>query len=154
MLCLFASADTHLIADVNGYFGPSTNFHSVVPLRVFDTRVGESGGATVAKQWFGRDRVLFVTISGVAGVPANDVGSVSLNVTATRPVAPGFVTVFPCGERPLASNLNFVAGETVAGAVLTSVFVEHDPGQDVLLVCFYASADVDLVADINGWFPA
>jgi hypothetical protein len=46
-------------------------------------------------------------------------GAVSLNVTVTDPVGPGFVTVYPCGERPLASNVNFTSGQTVPNAVIT-----------------------------------
>jgi hypothetical protein len=38
-----------------------------------------------------------------------------LNVTATEPSSPGYLTVFPddACDVPLASNLNFVPGETV-----------------------------------------
>ena len=47
------------------------------------------------------------------------VGAVVLNVTVTDAQGPGFVTVYPCGAvRPLASSLNFVAGQTVPNAVI------------------------------------
>jgi hypothetical protein len=88
-----------------------------------------------------------VHIAGTAGVPATDVGAVSLNVTVTNPVGPGFVTVYPCGERPLASNVNFTSGQTVPNAVITPISSAGD-------VCFYAHADTDLLADVNGWFQS
>lgn len=50
-----------------------------------------------------------VRVTRVARVPTAGVGAVSLNVTVADPVAARFVTVFPCGERPLAANLNHVA---------------------------------------------
>ena len=41
---------------------------------------------------------------------------------ADGPVGPGFITVFPCGQPiPTASNLNFVAGDTVHHAVVEKV---------------------------------
>lgn len=43
-----------------------------------------------------------------------DVGAVAVNVTAVKPAAPGFVTIYPFGSnQPMASNLNFEAGQTV-----------------------------------------
>jgi hypothetical protein len=80
-------------------------------------------------------------------MPATGVGAVSLNVTATNPIASGFVTVFPCGDRPLASSVNFTAGATVANAVVTPVSASGE-------VCFFANVDTDLIADVNGWLPA
>jgi hypothetical protein len=148
ILCFYASAATHLIADVNGYFGPAASFHPLSPTRVFDTRVSEPAGAVaVTKQKYGGINVLTVHIAGHAGVPATNVGAVSLNVTVTNPGGPGFVTVYPCGERPLASNVNFTSGQTVPNSVITPV----SPAGDV---CFYASADTDLIADVNGWFQS
>jgi hypothetical protein len=148
VLCFYAHADTHLIADINGYFASSAGFHPLSPTRVFDTRVGEPDGTVVVtKQKYGGNAVLTVHIAGTGGVPATDVGAVSLNVTVTNPVAPGFVTVYPCGDRPLASNVNFTAGQTVPNAVITPVSTTGD-------VCLYAHADTDLIADVNGWFQS
>ena len=38
--------------------------------------------------------------------------TVILNVTALG-VGTGYVTVYPCGDRPNASNLNYVTGQTI-----------------------------------------
>ena len=78
-------------------------------------------------------------------VPATGVGAVSLNVTVDKAAAAGFVTVFPCDTLELVSSVNFAAGQTVANAVITPVSAEGT-------VCFYSSAEVDLVVDVNGWF--
>ena len=56
---------------------------------------------------------LVIQIAGISGVPAYAVG-VAINVTVTNPAAPGFLTVYPCGnDRPLVSNLNYIADQTV-----------------------------------------
>lgn len=79
-------------------------------------------------------------------VPVSGVGAVSLNVTVTEPVGAGFVTVYGCGVRPWASNVNSVAGQTVPNAVLTPV------GGDGSF-CVYTSMSTHVVLDLNGWFP-
>ena len=73
--------------------------------------------------------------------------AVVLNVTVTEPVAAGFVTVFPCGERPLASNVNVVAGQTVPNLVVVPVSAAGT-------VCVFTSQPAHLLADVTGWFLA
>lgn len=146
-VCLYASAGTHLVADVNGYFPAGSGFSAIAPARLLDSR---AAGTTVdgAGQGAGPSApgsVVEVPVVGRAGVPANAT-AVVLNVTVTQAQDPGFVTVFPCGApRPLASNLNFVAGSTVPNGVIAKV---GDGGK----VCLFASAGTHLVADLNGWF--
>ena len=65
--------------------------------------------------------VFELQVGGVGGVPANAAAAV-LNFTVTNPAGVGFVTVYPCGvARPEASNLNFVAGQTVPNLVLAKL---------------------------------
>src|SRR5438046_3693730 len=69
-----------------------------------------------------------------------------LNVTADRPDGTGFVTVYPCGgSLPLASNLNFVAGQTVANSVTVAVGVAGK-------VCIYTFTATHIVVDVGGAF--
>jgi hypothetical protein len=82
------------------------------------------------------------------GQSAGAVSAVSLNVTATSTSASkygGYVTAYPCGTRPNASNLNFVANQTVPNAVIVPVSATGT-------VCFYVYGQADLIADVNGWF--
>ena len=85
-------------------------------------------------------------VVGVGPVPATGVSSVTLNVTAVGPTHAGFVTVFPAGSTPPeASNLNFVARQTVANLVVAKVASNG-------AVSFYnQSGTVDLLADVVGW---
>jgi hypothetical protein len=146
-VCLFVSEGTQLIADVTGYFPPGSGFESLVPARLLETRAGLS---TVDGQFQGvgaaaRDSTLELTVLGRGGVPA-DATAVVLNVTVTEPTGPGFVTAYPCGApRPLASNLNFVAGQTVPNLAIVRVGTGGK-------VCLYTMESTHLVADVDGYF--
>ena len=146
-ICFYSQADTHLIADVNGWFATGSGFAALPPARVFDTRTDQPQGVvTIAKQKYGGPaNILKVKVTGAGGVQAAGVTAVSLNVTVTGPTGPGYLTVFPCGTRPEASSLNYVTGQTVPNAVIAPVSADG-------YVCFYSQADTDLLADVNGWF--
>ncbi len=117
-------------------------FVPVAPVRVLDTRVGV--GAPIGKVPAGG--VVEVAV-GAAGVPA-DASAVVVNVTATEPDAPGFLTVYPCGAPPpLASNVNYVAGQNVPNLVIARLGADGK-------VCIYSLASAHVVADVSGWFPA
>ncbi|MFE1340690.1 hypothetical protein ACFW6K_23800, partial [Streptomyces sp. NPDC058733] len=74
--------------------------------------------------------------------------AVVLNVTATNPTSSSFVSVYPDGTtRTSASNLNFVAGQTIPNLVIVPVVNGK--------VSFYNHAgSVDLIADITGYFTS
>jgi len=115
---------------------------------VLDTRAGfatvdgvDAGTGAVAG-----DGVHEVTVAGRAGVPGS-AASVVLNVTAVDAAGAGFATVYPCGvPRPLASNVNFVAGATVPNSVIAKVGIDGK-------VCIYSSQQIDAVIDVAGYFP-
>src|SRR5262249_139843 len=78
---------------------------------------------------------------------ATGVSAVVLNVTVTNTSASSFLTVFPTGGAlPLASNLNWVAGQTVPNRVM----IEMGAGGQVSI--FNLAGSVDVVVDLNGWF--
>jgi hypothetical protein len=61
-------------------------------------------------------------VTGVGGIPANDVCAVVLNVTVTETTSGGYLTVSPTGSpRPVVSNLNWSAGATIPNAVTVKV---------------------------------
>jgi hypothetical protein len=136
-VCVFVSETTDLIADVNGFFPTGSGYTPTVPGRVLDTRLGV--GAPVGR--VAADGVVHLQLR--PGSPA-----IVLNTTAANAAAAGFVTVYPCdAPRPDASNLNFRAGQAIPNLVISRVAADGS-------VCLYSSASVDLVADVNGWFPA
>jgi cyclophilin family peptidyl-prolyl cis-trans isomerase len=84
--------------------------------------------------------------SGGALTVPNTATAVSINVTVVSPNAAGFITVYPCGvTRPLASNVNFIAGQVVPNGVIAAI---GNNGK----VCFYASQTTDIIVDVAGWF--
>jgi hypothetical protein len=148
-VCIASSAGTHVVVDINGWFGSTSGLNAVTPLRVFDTRSG-TGGVPVGKVGAldGNGSALEVSVLSAIGQSAGAVSAVSLNLTATSTNASkygGFVTAYPCGTRPIASNLNFVANQTVPNAVIVPVSATGT-------VCFYVYGQADLIADVNGWF--
>jgi 3,4-dihydroxy-2-butanone 4-phosphate synthase len=145
-VCFFSTQPTHILADVNGWFASGSSFASVSPSRVFDTRPGEGGLRTVSKQKISGATELRVKLTNLSGlVPASGVGAVSLNVTVTQPDGAGYVTVYPCGTKPNASSLNYVAGETIPNAVIAPVSAQGE-------VCFFSTQPTHILADVNGWF--
>src|SRR5438874_1719992 len=132
-----------------GFLGASAavlpdGFHPLTPTRILDTRTG-IGGLPIAP--VGGGGIVNVQVAGRGGVPATGVSAVVLNVTVTNTTASSFLTAYPAGvARPNASNLNFVAGQTVPNRAV----VKLGTGGQISL--FNLSGNVDLVADVGGWF--
>ena len=142
---------TDVIADVAGWFAapatppPGSRYFGVAPNRVLDTRNGIGTGGVAGP--LGPGRTIDLNVAGVGGVPVSGATSVVLNVTVTDPSGPdSFLTLFPAGTvRPLASNLNFVTGETVANLVVVRV-------QSGRVSLFNNVGSTHVVADVQGWF--
>jgi len=87
-------------------------------------------------------------VLGREGVPQSGVGAVALNVTVTDPTSSGYVTVWPTGSpQPVASNVNFRAGETAPNLVIVPV------GAADQVSLFVFGAQSQLIVDVAGWFP-
>jgi len=148
-VCIASSAGTHVFVDVNGWFGANSGLKTMTPTRVFDTRDG-TGGVAIAKVGAldGSGTALEVSVLSAIDQSAGAVSAVSLNLTATGTSTSdygGYVTAYPCGDRPIASNLNFISSQTVPNAVIVPVSATGT-------VCFYVYGQADLIADVNGWF--
>ena len=144
---------TDVIADVQGWFAapvsPPTGstYFGINPTRILDTRDGTGTGGAVGP--LGPNGTVDLTVAGVGGVPGSGVTSVVLNVTATDSSGPeSFLALFPAGTaRPLASNLNFVAGETIPNLVVVRV-------QNGKVSIFNNLGSTNVIADVQGWFSA
>jgi hypothetical protein len=144
---------THVVADVQGFYTETGNtlgatYFPLTPARDLDTRTGVGTGGTIGKM--GAGQTLNLLVAGVNGVPATGVSAVVLNVTAAGHTgADTFMTVFPSGTaRPLASNLNVVAGQTLPNLVIARV------GFDGRVSIYNNAGAVDVIADVQGWFLA
>lgn len=120
---------------------PGSGLVSTAPVRVLDTR----NGTGVPKGKLGANGTISLPLTGTHGIPTS-VTSVVLNVTVTNPSVGGVLTVFPDGQAvPTASNLNFVANQTVANLVTVPVI-------DGRVAFHNLAGTVDVVADLFGYY--
>ncbi|HLK49535.1 MAG TPA: putative Ig domain-containing protein [Bryobacteraceae bacterium] len=143
----FATNDTDLVIDINGYFVPPSSgtlqFYPLTPCRLLDTRnsPGTFGGPSLVA---GAGRS-FPIQSSSCGVPAG-AAAYAFNVTAVPQGALGFLTAWPTGQaQPFVSTLNSYDGTVLANAAIV-------PAGAGGAVSFYATNNTDLVVDINGYF--
>jgi subtilisin family serine protease len=138
-VCVFTSATTGLLVDVNGYTPPTSDVIALNPFRLYDSR----SGAGVRPP----GSITEVQVALAGGVPV-DAAAALLNVTAVDAQGDGFITVFPCGTAvPVASNLNYRAGQTIANAVLARIGTNGR-------VCVYTHAGTHVIVDVNAAVPA
>src|SRR5439155_5378952 len=135
------SAPSNAVTPIQG-----GNYHPLTPARILDTRIG-LGSPTLPIR---NAETRAIQITGRGNVPASDVSAVVMNVTVTGPTAAGYLTVYPMGvTRPVASNLNFVAGQTVPNLVEVAV---GDGGTVDLFAEFAGGAGrADVIFDVAGW---
>ena len=152
MLTNSSSASVQMVADVAGYYTGGTPtvagaYSALAPSRLLDTR---SGNGAPVNAVAGDGGLVSLQVTGRGGVPASGVATVVLNTTVTNTKAPGYITVFPAGtSMPVASNLNFKAGDTIPNLVTVKV------GSDGKVVLANGSSQsVDLVADVAGYYLA
>ena len=139
-LCMWSNVALDAVVDLQGFHSDSGN-GKLVPrtaVRLLDSRPDD---ALMAGQ------VLQIPVIGEQAAPIGT-STVALNIAVDDPQQAGFLTVYPCGTaRPLASNLNFAAGQTVSNEVMVQ------PGADGM-VCVYTMATTHLVVDLDGTFQA
>jgi hypothetical protein len=154
-----AAGSVNVIADVNGYFtGPGSTaggsaFVGVAPSRIIDSRTSADCSPDPAPCPIGPGGEWVEAIS--SGPTA-----LVLNVTATGPTESSYLTVFPNpsagvwgGKPPLASDLNYTVGETIAN--FTTVDLGPSPESGYNAMVFYnAVGKVDLIADVDGYYGA
>lgn len=144
---------TQVIVDVVGWFPDGSDYTGVEPQRLLDTRscsacdtidgLYEATGAFTAQQTF------LLPVVGRGSIPLTGVGAVALNVTVASPTASNYLTVYPSGAaQPIASNLNFTAGQTIANMVIAKV------GNDGQIAIFNKAGATQVVVDVVGWFPS
>jgi hypothetical protein len=148
-VCVYTHARAHVIADVNGYFPAGSQFRSLIPARLLDTRPGglTTDGRSAGTGRLGAGTVLELDVTGRGGTASNS-EAVSLNLIATQTSGAGYATVYPCGTaRPDASTINYGPAETIANGIVAKVGANGR-------VCIYTHAAAHLLVDVDGYFPA
>ncbi len=151
-----------LVVDVGGWFTngsqagtPGSYFTGGPPQRICDTRAGNpsglSGGADQCLgKTLGPGGTLTIQVAGLGGVAAEDTPTppvaVVLNVTVTDTTAPSYLTVWPAGApQPLASDLNWSPGQTIANAVVVAL------GSGGQISLYNDQGSTDVVVDVAGY---
>ncbi len=155
-----------IIVDAEGYYVPATastpqgSYVPVAPTRICDTRMPNSSGDVISNQCdssgagtLGTGGTRKVDVAGYeppgassAPVPASATAAV-LNVTVTDTTAGGYLTIYPAGaSRPLASDLNWAPGETVASRVVAAL------GSGGAIAIYNYAGSADVVVDLAGYF--
>jgi hypothetical protein len=157
------SGRTDVVADVTGWYRDASadpaglQYFAVSPVRELDTRSCRFVATSWATQVAGCPQALGQGTSSGAfvvgdGVPVTAT-AVLANTAVTNTTFASYLTVWPGGQdRPLASSLNWAAGDTVANLVLTAVGNGFDgPGEAFL---YNYSGATDVVMDVGGYFQA
>ena len=139
----YATNDTDLVIDINGYFAPAgtggLSLYAVSPCRVIDTRHVGNG------QPFSGTLTPPVDVGGsVCGTPPAAQGYV-FNATVVPTGILGYLTLWPDGgTRPTVSTLNALDGSVSSNMAI----VPTTNGK----VDAYASGTTQLVLDISAYF--
>jgi hypothetical protein len=147
-LCFFATHDTDLVLDINGYFVPNSSptalaFFPVTPCRLVDTRLaaGSLGGPSLVA---GAART-FPILSSPCNLPAT-AQAYSMNFTSVPNGPLNFLTTWPAGQaQPLVSTLNAGTGAVTANAAIVPAGANGD-------ISVFVTNNSDLVIDVNGYF--
>ena len=126
--------------------GSAVLLYTVPPCRLLDTRdpAGTFGAPALQP---GQTRTF--PLASRCGIPSG-ARAVSANVTITGATQPGYLTLFPGdGTQPLASSINFAAGQTRASNVVLPV---SSDGTAAVKAFTGSVGPVDLILDVNGYF--
>ncbi len=142
------AGSVHTVIDVIGAYRPQRpgvyepTFNAVTPTRMLDTRTAVGGHQRPA---LGNEAVR-LALAGNGPIPAG-AKMVIANVTVTEPATGGWIRAYPTGQaNPTGSNLNFVAGETVANTVVVPV------GPDGSITLLGSATQAHYVVDVVGYF--
>ncbi|MEV0721216.1 hypothetical protein AB0I37_00365 [Micromonospora purpureochromogenes] len=132
------SGTVHVVADLQGWYGAKgSGLRTLAPTRMLDTRAGTAGP-------FPANTTRQVDLSGK--LPAGATAAI-LNVTVTGPTANGVLKVFPAGSTvPVASNLNFVTGQTIPNLVTVPVVAGK------VSIHNSSSGTTHVIADLAGYY--
>jgi len=143
-----AAGHTDIVADVSGWITDGTTsaggsrYVGLSPTRILDTRTTQSAGP-------GTTHVL--AVAGSAGVPpmgsAVPPTAVVLNITVTDTTTASFLTLWPDGTaQPLASDLNWVAGDTLPNLIVVKL------GANGSIDFYNGFGTTDVIVDVVGWY--
>jgi hypothetical protein len=138
---VFASHETDLIVDINGYFAPAgpggLSLYNLTPCRVYDTRT-PTGAPTL-----NGSRSMNLA-GGACGVPAG-ARAYAINVTVVPLTSVPYLSFWPQGtQQPWVSTLNPVDATTTSNMAI----IPTNNGS----ISVYSPQPAELILDISGYF--
>jgi hypothetical protein len=124
------------------YQGANTDFYTVTPCRIVDTR-------TTTPLASGATRIF--TIAGTCGIPSS-AKAVSVNLTSVSPTASGSITLFPGAlTLPNTTTVSFVAAQNRGNNVIMAL-APDGTGTIQGFASVAGGGNVHLILDVNGYF--
>jgi len=149
-ISVFATNETDLVLDINGYFVPNTvpnelGFYPMAPCRLVDTRPNPPSPSIITGALTGGTSTTLPILSSACDVPLT-ARAYSLNFTLVPPGPVNYLTVYPTGEGlPIVSTMNDPTGAVQANAAIA-------PAGTGGSIEAFVTQTTDLVVDINGYF--
>ncbi len=145
-ICLSANTTVDLAIDLAGHFksGAGYEYQPLDPVRMLDTRYEKSDlNPFTNGRPLKAGQVVELQVAGRQGVPADAVAA-SVNITSVATDRASYVTAYPCGTRPTASNVNVAPSQVVtANGAMVKLTSEGT-------VCLFVVQPVHVIVDING----
>jgi hypothetical protein len=135
------------VAEVDLTLAPyqGTEFFTVLPCRLLDTRLPAQGPALTA----GVLRTL--QTAGLCGIPSS-AQAISANATVVNASAPGYLSLFATGTPlPPTNSLSFSAGQVRANSLILGLSGDGT-GSVAIFPALAPNSTVDVILDVNGYF--
>jgi hypothetical protein len=161
---VYSSSNTHLVADVVGYYSTPVAlgslssdlvFTPITPCRIVDTRSASSGAFAAGST---RDFIGWGASFAAQGGAANSCGlplgtdnaAIAVNFAVVLPTAVGYVTAFPANAAtmPFAATLNYFAGDVKANNTVLKLS-QTGTGPHFKI---YSTTATHLIADVVGYY--
>ena len=128
----------------------SSTLVPIAPVRVLDTRASDmvgdiTDGSSITVQITGS---IATASEGTKTVVPSGASAITGNMTLVSTTSNdfgGYATIYPCGARPDASNINFTSGQTVANSVAVPLSVSGT-------VCIYVYGTAHVLLDVSGYY--
>ncbi len=138
-ISVYASGNTQLVGDINGYFAPAQSgglsLYTLQPCRALDTR----------QQNLAFDGEITIDIATSPCAPSSSAQAYVMNATVVPDPTLNYLTLWPDGEgRPMVSTLNAIDGTITSNMAIV--------GTGNGSIDAYASGLTNLILDLYGYF--
>ncbi len=143
-LCVYTLTDVDVIVDVVGYLPAAPGITVATQRRYADSRVERTfDGAFRATGTRRGGTTWEIEMAGRGDIPP-DAETVIANITVIGRGGPGFATVYPCGDVPTASSLNYASGAVRANETIAKLSSNGT-------LCVFTLTDAEVIVDIGGY---